>query len=161
MKFLYMTTIVIISINVFSQSFQDVPEKQNNLKNLEWLSGYWTAEIDGTKMEELWLPESNGNMIGIHRDSFKSGKVFFEYLKIVETDNLFAYYASPMGKNTTEFKLISLNEQKVVFENLENDFPQKIIYSLSEDTLFVRIEGYVDGNLKFKDWQWFKTQFEL
>jgi hypothetical protein len=158
---LVFTIFILISLSIFSQSPLETPEKQIILKNLEWLSGYWTAEVDGTNMEELWLPESNGTMIGIHRDLFNSGKVFFEYLRIVQTENSISFYASPMGKKPTEFKLKSLNEQSVVFENPEHDFPQRIMYSLKANTMFVRIEGYVKGDLKFKDWQWYKSQLKL
>ena len=152
--------IVLISISAFSQSPKKNVERHLGIKKLQWLAGYWTAEVNGTKMEEFWLPESNGIMIGIHRDSFQSGNVFFEYLRILEKDSLLTYYASPLGKKSTEFKLKFLNEKRVIFENLEHDFPQRILYSLKEDTLFVRIEGMVKNELKFSEWKWFKTDLK-
>ena len=104
-KFLIVIFLLITSA-VFAQSYQDSSKKEFSLDQLIWLSGYWIAEIDGTKMEEFWLPVSNGSMIGIHRDSFQSGNVFYEYLRIEQKDESIIYYASPTGKSPTEFKLI-------------------------------------------------------
>jgi hypothetical protein len=47
-------------------------------------------------------------------------------------------------------------DQKVVFENLEHDFPQRIIYSRSGDTLTARIED--ESGEKSMEWVWTKTK---
>ena len=146
------------SINMFSQSSVEVSSQKKSINELNWLSGYWSADLNVTKMEEIWLPESNNTMIGLHRDSFQSGKIFFEYLRIEQSNDTIVYKASPRGKKPTSFYLKSMNNHSVVFENIEHDFPQRIMYSLNEDTLFVRIEGDVHGILKYKEWKWFKTK---
>ena len=151
-SFLFVTSVA------FAQSFQDSTKIEFSLDQLNWLSGYWTAEIDGIKMEEFWLPVSNKSMIGIHRDSFQSGKVFFEYLRIEQKGDSIVYFASPKGRTPTEFKLTYLNKNKVVFENPNHDFPQRIIYSLKTDTLIARIEGEVKGDFKFSEWRWIRSK---
>ena len=156
LKFLIHIFLLIISVT-FAQSLQEGTKKEISTDQLNWLSGYWTAEIDGTKMEELWLSVSNGSMIGIHRDTFKSGKVFFEYLRIEQIGNSIIYFASPQGRKPTRFQLISIEQNKVIFENPEHDFPQRIIYTLNYDTLVARIEGVADSIFKFSQWKWFKS----
>ena len=42
----------------------------------------------------------------------------------------------------------------MVFENPEHDFPQRIIYTRSEDRLQARIEGDVGGEIRAETWQW-------
>jgi len=158
-KFIFLIVIFLIITSVaFSQSFQDSTKKEISIDQLNWLSGYWTDEINGIKMEELWLPVSNGSMIGIHRDSFISGKIFFENLRIEQINDSIIYYASPNGRTPTEFNLISLSNNKVVFANPEHDFPQRILYSLKAETLTARIEGNIEGNFKFSEWQWIKSK---
>lgn len=147
--------IIILTINIFSQS---AAIKTKSLEELNWLAGYWTAESDGIKMEEFWLPESNGLLVGLHRDSFGSDKTFFEYLRIEQSNDTIVYKASPRGKEPTSFYLKSMDKHSVVFENLKHDFPQRIIYSLNGDTLHARIEGNVNNKLKSSEWQWYKTK---
>lgn len=127
------------------------------VNQLNWLAGYWTAENGDTRMEEFWLPESNGLLVGLHRDSFGSGNTFVEYLRIEKSKDTIIYKASPRGKEPTSFYLKAVETHSVVFENLDHDFPQRIMYSLIGDTLDVKIEGYVNGKLKFSKWQWIKT----
>jgi hypothetical protein len=111
------------------------------IKQLNWLSGYWTAESGGIKMEEFWLPESNGLLVGLHRDSFGSDKTFFEFLRIEQLNDTIIYQASPRGKEPTPFYLKSMDTHIVVFENIKHEYPQRIIYSLKTDTLIARIEA--------------------
>jgi len=56
----------------------------------------------------------------------------------------------------TTFTMKENKDQKVIFENLENDFPQRIIYSRSEDTLTARIED--ESGEKSMEWVWTKTK---
>ncbi len=52
------------------------------------------------------------------------------------------------------FEMISSGEQSVVFENLENDFPQQIIYKRERDKLTARIQGIVNGQQRSREWHW-------
>ena len=153
MKYSIINLMVLLSFILNAQSSDTFKVKQ-----LNWLSGYWTAENGGTRMEEIWLPESNGLLIGLHRDSFGSDKTFFEYLRIEQLNDTIVYKASPRGVEPTSFYLKSMDKHSVVFENLKHDFPQRIIYVLKGDTLHARIEGNVNNKLKFSEWQWYKTK---
>ena len=149
---------ILIVVVTFSQTLQDSTAKKDSIDQLNWFSGYWIAEINGTKMEECWLPENNNSMIGLHRDSFKSGKIFYEYLRIEQIGDSIIYFASPKGRKPTKFLLVSIEHHKVIFENPDHDFPQKIIYTLNSDTLTARIEGKVNGDFKFSEWHWLKSK---
>lgn len=107
-------------------------------------------------MEEFWLPASGNIMVGLHRDTFKSGKAFFEYLRIEQGEDGISYWANPGGRAPTEFKLKEVSGLKVVFENPDHDFPQRIIYRLESDTVLIaRVEGEVDGELRSQEWKWY------
>jgi hypothetical protein len=46
---------------------------------------------------------------------------------VEEEDGWVGFVASPSGQETARFKLVSMNASKVIFENPEHDFPQRII----------------------------------
>ncbi|HAH52596.1 MAG TPA: hypothetical protein DCL80_15590 [Balneola sp.] len=95
-------------------------------------------------------------MLGVHRDVNENGRSSFEYLRIMRTREGIVYVASPGGKLGTTFTMIENIDQKVVFENLDHDFPQRIIYSRSGDTLTARIED--ESGEKSMEWVWTKTK---
>jgi hypothetical protein len=54
--------------------------------------------------------------------------------------------------------LVKKTDSSVVFENLEHDYPQRIIYSLEPSgDLRARVEGIRGGKLEFDEWLWHKT----
>ena len=49
---------------------------------------------------------------------------------------------------------VAAAEHEVVFENLEHDFPQRIIYRRQGDLMVARIEGDGPGETKARQWEW-------
>lgn len=130
--------------------------KENpTLESLDWLAGHWSIEKGGTTMEEYWTPPAGGVMLGLHRDVFPNGRSFFEYLRIEKGPDGLVYRASPAGRPPTSFRLVELEGRRVVFENPDHDFPQRIIYEGRDDrTLHARIEGVQNGKDAATDWIW-------
>lgn len=157
--FMFLAPLLLNMISNNKKSDNKSEKITEDIRNLNWLSGYWASETDDTKMEEFWLRESGNLMLGLHRDRFKSGKTFFEFLRISQTDQGIIYYASPKGREATEFKLKDMSNYKVTFENLDHDFPQRIIYTLKNDTTLIsRIEGLISGEIKHREWTWYKNK---
>src|SRR6266850_1781503 len=116
------------------------------LSELGWITGHWTGVQDGMEMEESWLAPKGNTMLGLHRDVKNNRTVSFEFLRIEAAADGITYWASPRGKPATPFRLIEVNGKKVVFENAQHDFPQRIIYWLSsDDSLHAKIEGTLRG----------------
>lgn len=153
MKRSLILTLLVLFIGNFQLQAQN-PDPA--LPELAWLSGYWTSSKDGTVIEELWTNGSGYMMLGVHRDVYANGRSSFEYLRIMRTREGIVYVASPGGRTGTTFTMKENKEQKVIFENLENDFPQRIIYSRTEDTLTARIEN--EAGDKPMEWIWTKTK---
>jgi len=105
-------------------------------------------------MEEIWTVPKSGLMLGLHRDVTPGKPAFFEFLRIEERNGRVIYIASPMGSGATEFTLAEIDVNVVVFENLEHDYPQRVVYRRDGDRLTARIEGVVAGTLKFAEWSW-------
>jgi len=60
-----------------------------------------------------------------------------------------------MGAKPVVFKLTKNSDNEAVFENLQHDFPQRIIYRReSADALFARVEGSEKGVNKAIDFRY-------
>lgn len=93
-------------------------------------------------------------MLGMSRSVSADGRIFFEYLRIEETDSGLVYLAQPLGREAAAFPLKSIEPYSVFFENLSHDFPQRIAYSRNRNVLQARIEGFVDGAERSAEWEW-------
>lgn len=126
---------------------------------LAWLEGRWVGEKDGVSMEELWTAPRGGALLGLHSD-VKAGKlVSWEFLRIDTTAEGTFYFASPRSRPPTPFKLVESGEQRLVFENRQHDFPQRISYWLdAQGALHARIEGPQAGKTVGEEWVWTKAR---
>ncbi|MGB5287747.1 MAG: DUF6265 family protein, partial [Ignavibacteriaceae bacterium] len=62
------------------------------------------------------------------------------------------YIAVTFNENITLFALIEHSPKKIIFENKEHDFPQRISYEFHKGgKLTAAIEGNVNGGLKRKE----------
>jgi len=128
------------------------------IEDLEWLAGTWLERQPGVDTEEHWIAPKGNQLLGVNRTSRESQKNSFEFLRIAKTATGISYFASPAGRPATEFRLIDAEKHKLVFENLEHDFPQRIIYWKAEDgSLGARIEGTIGGQSRSKEWRWEST----
>jgi hypothetical protein len=108
-------------------------------------------------MEEHWTEPAGGILLGLHRDVKEGRTVLFEFLRIEETPDAVTYWASPKGRPATPFKLVEHAEKRVVFENKDHDFPQRILYWIDADgSLAARIEGTLGGKSSSEEWRWKK-----
>lgn len=121
-------------------------ETLRSIGDLSWLTGCWAADGAEPGNIEQWMAPAGGAMLGASRVVRGGRMVAYEYTRIITTDDALVFIASPSGQETAEFPLKSLAEAKVVFENPDHDFPQRIIYKLiDQDRLLGRIEGQSDG----------------
>jgi hypothetical protein len=126
----------------------------SELGRLAWIAGHWAETVGDVHMEEIWTEARGGVMLGVHRDVRAGGAAFFEYLRIEDRGGQTVYIASPMGRESTEFALALVEDRRAIFENLDHDFPQRIIYRRDGDRLSARAEGIVNGDLRGEDWEW-------
>lgn len=124
-----------------------VSTARGDLSGLQWLAGCWTQDGRDAGSVEQWTAPAGGTMLGVNRIVSGGRTVAFEYMRIaVNKDGIVEFIASPSGQETARFKLVSVNETEVVFENPEHDFPTRITYRLlSEGSLLGRIEGIDQG----------------
>lgn len=65
-----------------------------------------------------------------------------------------AFVAQPGGRPATAFALKSIDASSVVFENLQHDFPQRIMYRRAGGRLCARVEGSATAADPPEEWCW-------
>jgi hypothetical protein len=132
------------------------PAGPEAIASLTWVQGSWTGDDGGLAMEEYWTAPRGGALLGLHRDVKGERMVSFEFQRIDASGGVVTYWASPQGAPPTPFRLKEMGPgRRVVFENPEHDFPQRILYwRTGEDDLHARIEGPAGGAEKDMEWTW-------
>jgi len=113
------------------------------LADIAWISGAWQSEPGGKRqIEEHWTSVGGGSMLGMSRTVAGEKTVEFEYLRIEQRADGIYYVAHPKARCPgTDFKLTRASATEAVFENPQHDFPKRIIYRKSGDSLTATIDG--------------------
>ncbi len=126
--------------------------KKPTLDDLHWLSGCWDNGDTLRRYEEQWMKPAGASILGMSRTVARGKTIAYEFLRIQEQENGDIYYvASPSGQAQDSFKLVNAMERELIFENLQHDFPQRIIYRLNGGSLVARIEGTSKGKQRSSD----------
>ena len=96
------------------------------------------------------MSPAGGTMLGMSRTVSQGRTVEHEFLLLrVEANGEINYVAKPSGQAEAAFKLVRAGATEAVFENLQHDFPQRIIYTLKEEgRLTAAIEGTKNGKTR-------------
>ena len=119
---------------------------------LQLFPGKWKMESSKAEVYEEWIVSSETELIGKSFSIEGSEEFVSEILYLKKFGEQWAYVAVPEGQNITLFAIVDYTPKKFVFENLEHDFPQRIIYEFHKDgKLTAAIEGTVNGESKRKE----------
>lgn len=119
------------------------------LDDLAWLAGCWEGGGESSAYSEQWMAPAGGTMMGMSRTVAGDQTVAFEFLRIHQEADGIYYTSIPSGQTQASFKLVQCLDRRAVFENLEHDFPQRIVYRLEKDgVLMASIEGTSQGAAK-------------
>jgi hypothetical protein len=122
---------------------------------LAWLAGSWAGSDGRNDHEEHWTVPKGGAMVGVHRTVRDGRMVEFEFLRIEEQKDSLVYLSMPNGRSpATPFPLKAIEGERVTFENLAHDFPQRLIYWKDGNALRARIEGTIGGKARSMEWRW-------
>ena len=116
----------------------------------DWMSGYWLSCEEGEQIAENWFGAGTGTLVGASLNSGEHQR--FEFLRVAANGRGgVSYYAMPGGNPATAFAMITHENHRAVFENLEHDFPQRLIYTRDGDRLHARAESQINGKIKGLD----------
>ncbi len=147
----------VISCGVLSTAAAaQAPEGRVQLDSLAWMAGSWSGAQDGVASEEYWTSPAGGGLVGLHKDVRDGTMAGFEFLRIaIDTAGKVCFVSSPGGAPPTTFCAVEIGEHRVVFENRQHDFPQRILYWLDDaGRLHARIEGPPTSQQTAQEWIW-------
>ena len=125
------------------------------IADLGWIAGNWIREEDGTVSEHLWLAPRGQVIVGLQRDTLDGITHHTEFVEIREGPNGIVFHVYPVGQAPTDFFLVWADERRMLFENPDHDFPQRILYWTEGGSVLVaRIEGRVNGHIRSVEWRW-------
>ena len=124
--------------------------QQNRLSQVSWILGEWQLESPDGIFVEKWQKETDTSFTGEGSLTGKNGEVLFsEKLRLEQRGATLWYIPAIASQNNGQpvlFREKTLGDSEEVFDNPENDFPQRIIYQKPSDTsLYARIEGKQNG----------------
>lgn len=131
-----------------------LPTAAAEIENLDWLAGCWRSEDGDRTSEECWTASGGRMLLGVHRDVGPRGAAF-EFLRIAEDGETVSYFASPSGRPPVAFQLVESGERRVVFENPDHDFPQRLVYwREGKNRLRARAESFTGDEKHGIDFAW-------
>ena len=108
---------------------------------LDWLAGHWCGGDGGRVIDEVWLTEKGGVLLGMSR-TIRDGKAeSHEFMRIVVDGDRIAFHVQPNGVPATVFSMVERDATGIRFENPAHDFPNRIDYRRSGDRLDASISG--------------------
>ncbi|MES2241084.1 MAG: DUF6265 family protein [Bacteroidota bacterium] len=119
--------------------------EKDQIKKADWLIGNWEYKTNIGTLYENWQK--------INDSTFKAQSLFIkdkdsihnETILLQQKAETLSYSTTIKGQNDDKpihFKLISENENELVFQNLKNDYPQKITYKKgANNKLTTQISG--------------------
>lgn len=133
--------VVVVALGVGSEGAA-AQERSFRLADLAFLSGCWAGTMGSLDMREQWSEAAGGVMLGTTRYLRDGMVVDWEFGRIVESEEGVTLWPYPKGTISEHgFPLVRADDE-YVFENLEHDFPVRIVYVRSgENGLSPRIEG--------------------
>ncbi|MEM7415824.1 MAG: DUF6265 family protein [Gemmatimonadota bacterium] len=134
---------VLLLTAVFSAaSLASLDAQERSLDDVSFLAGCWAGTMGSLDMREQWSEAEGGVMLGTTR-YFRDGRLAdFEFAMMVEDDSGVTLWPYPRGERSERGFPLVRTDGEFVFENLEHDFPVRIIYVRDGETrLTPRIEG--------------------
>lgn len=128
---------------------------------LAWMSGYWLSCDDGREVSETWSDPRGGLLIGsalTMQGGRLSGLESSRISPPTSGGDQLAYFAGVNGSPPVAFAAKEASGTRVVFENPDHDFPQRIIYERNGDVLNARIEGRMGEREQAMTWSYRKAE---
>ncbi|HEL3173522.1 TPA: DUF6265 family protein [Stenotrophomonas maltophilia] len=107
----------------------------------DWLAGHWCGGTEERRLDEVWLPEAGGALLGMSRTLSCGDMEAFEYMRLVPAGKAAGLHVQPNGVAATTFVIAEHGANWVVLENLQNDFPKRIEYRRDGASLQASISG--------------------
>lgn len=126
----------------------------NKLSKLSWITGTWVANVDSDHLEEIWSEPVGDTLMGVFR-RVKGGKVWINEIVTITADSQgLVFRLRHFDRKMTAWEdkekpfyypVKEVGRNEIMFENPQLDDPRSITYRRVDDTLYVILDGYKDG----------------
>jgi len=126
---------------------RDSTSSMLSMSELDWICGEWKGTGGGGMWFEVWNKEQNGDLNGFAYALKGPDTLFTESMSIRQEGQVIVFNADVAHNEApVPFDLIEVTQKGWVFQNLDHDFPNRIIYARTKgDMLLARIEGIREG----------------
>lgn len=125
----------------------------SNMSDAYFLVGEWRNEQKDGFITEKWIKIDDSTMHGVSCFIQQGDTASYEEILLMKRNNEMFYIPSVNNQNQGKpvvFTRVFGQEDRLVFENKEHDFPQRIIYfRISSDSIMAEISGEIRGKKKF------------
>lgn len=146
MKYYPTKVLLCFAIAVLLSSCND---NYSKLEKANWFIGDWENTSDEGSFREIWTKKNDSIYSGLSIVVIEQDTVFYENMSLEQIKDSIFYNVSVKGQNKDQavsFYLTSSDDDKLVFENPNHDYPSKITYSkVSNDSIVAEIFGLKDG----------------
>lgn len=142
-------------------------QKNNNaekdlIKKADWLIGNWETKNNIGTLSENWEK--------VNDSTFKAQSLFIKDKDTIHNESIILqqkgetlnYTTTIIGQNNNKpirFELNTEIENELLFQNLKNDYPQKISYKkTSKNSLITQISGIQSGKTSTEKYNMVKTK---
>lgn len=119
--------------------------KNEKIKASQWLLGQWKNTSKEGIIAENWSQANDSTLIASSFYIKEEDTLHFENIILKEKEGELVYETTIQGQNNDKpilFPVISETENELIFENLQNDYPQKIKYQRnSKSAITITISG--------------------
>ena len=119
--------------------------KNEKIKASQWLLGQWKNTSEEGIIAENWSQPNDSTLIANSFYIKEEDTLHFENIILKEKEGELVYETTIKGQNNDKpilFPLLSETENELIFENLQNDYPQKIKYQRnSKSAITITISG--------------------
>ena len=131
------------------------PKTKGQIADLAFMAGCWRGLTrSGTTIEEFYSAPSSNMIVGTTRYLRDGRTVDFEFTRIDQTDSGVVITPHPKGARSASFAPVTVERDRVVWENPTHDYPQRILYRrVAGDTLVARIEGRTPSGDRAAEWR--------
>jgi hypothetical protein len=128
------------------------------IDRVAWLQGCWEMASGGRTIEEQWTAPRGGVMLEVGRTVRDGRLVEYEFVVVREDGEQLAYEAHPSGQPPALFRSRDVGDRRVVSENPEHDFPQRVGYERKDaDSLAAWIAGTMNGRERRVDFAYLRV----
>lgn len=158
---LIMKHLIYLSIFIAACSNAEQTTQENAVKKTfpsNWIIGKWKAQDSTTTLVETWSKLNDSTLQSFVWTYVGSDSILSETLQIEFNNQHTVFKPIQIGNQTDikiAFELKSNDSNELIFENVKNDFPQRVSYKkINNDSIVATISNFEpkDSNNRVVSW---------